>query len=656
MSKRNLFPFAAMVGQEQVKRALLIASVNPKVAGVLVSGAKGTGKSTMVRGLAEVVATGKMAELPLSVTEDMLFGSLDLTYALAQGTKRFSPGILAKAHGNILYVDDINLLRREFLNAILATAAQGVSIVEREGISERRVARYITIGTMNPEEGTLPPAVLDRFGLYAAAGGETTVAARVEIVRRVLAFEREPELFRQQYREMNENIRQQVSRAGKIIDNIEITQGMMSLAAQLSLQAHCAGHRAELFLLEAGKALAALAGREFLLPTDLEEAALFVLPHRMGREEQGPFERPGRFSEQQQEQEENRKESGEKEREEERQARGKFSNTAEPEADRVEPAGAVEPKEDREGEANRRQKEPVGPQCQESGYNGDVKDKTADIDITFPFLNLSLTLAPNRQVRRGSGKRNRTRSTQRRGRYVRAAFPCGPVTDLALDATLRAAAPYQKLRKKGKCRLTIQQEDLRQKVREQRSGNTFLFVVDASGSMGSYDRMRAVKGAIFAVLRDAYQKRDQVGLIAFRRQRAEVLLPVTRSVDLAQKCLRQLPTGGKTPLAEGLSKAFSLLKLMGKKEKELEPVLFLVTDGRANSTRTGNGDAVADALKIAGKIRTEGFYSVVIDTESNFVKLGIAQAVAHTMGSAYYSLQEISDEKIVRIVKNMPYQ
>lgn len=654
LSEWNLFPFAAIVGQEQVKRALLIALVNPKAGGVLVSGEKGTGKSTLVRGLMEVVPATRMVNLPLNATEDMLFGSLDLAYAVAQGKRRLSRGILAKAHGNILYVDDINLLRRELFNAILATAALGVNVVEREGISSRQESGYIIIGTMNPEEGTLPPPVLDRFGLYATVDREKTVAARVEIVRRVLAFERQPEFFRQQYREINQNIRQQVTQARKIIGNIEMTEGMMYLAAQLSAQARCAGHRAELFLLEAGKALAALAGREFLLPTDVEEAALYVLPHRMCH----AFDRTEHFGEQQQGQQENRKEDGEKDREEERQDRGKFSNTSEQEPDRVEhgqPAGEAEPQQETGGEAEQRQNEQIGGQQeQESVHNGEAEEQTADIDRTFPFLNLIIAMAQDRQVRRGSGKRSRTRSALRRGRYVRASLPTGPVTDLAFDATLRAAAPYQQLRKKGKCRLTIQQEDLRQKVREQRIGNTFLFVVDASGSMGSQDRMRAVKGAIFSMLQDAYQKRDQVGLIAFRRQTAEVLLPVTRSVDLAQKYLQQLPTGGKTPLAEGLAKAFSVLKSMGKKERELEPILVLVTDGRANSATAGSGDAVTAALKAAGKIRTAGFHSVVIDTESNFVRLGIAQAVARAMGSAYYSLQEISDEKIVRIVKNTP--
>ena len=226
------------------------------------------------------------------------------------------------------------------------------------------------------------------------------------------------------------------------------------------------------------------------------------------------------------------------------------------------------------------------------------------------------------------------------------------MTDLAFDATLRAAAPYQKFRARNKCAIAIEREDLRQKIREKRIGSTFLFVVDASGSMGARERMRAVKGAVCAMLQDAYQKRDQVGLIAFRRQTAEVLLPITRSVDLAQKCLRHLPTGGKTPLAEGLRAALNLLASRQQKEQEMKSVLVLVTDGRANTAAAG-GDGMADALKMAGKINLAGVHSVVIDTENDFVKLGLARAVAREMGSTYYSLRDLSENNIMHIVKNL---
>jgi len=240
----------------------------------------------------------------------------------------------------------------------------------------------------------------------------------------------------------------------------------------------------------------------------------------------------------------------------------------------------------------------------------------------------------------------------KQGRYVRAELPKAKVEDLAFDATIRAAAPYQRMREANGCALNIQKEDLRQKVREKRIGNTFLFAVDASGSMGARERMRAVKGAIFYMLQDAYQKRDRVGMVAFRRQKAEVLLPITRSVDLAQKCLAEMPTGGKTPLADGLATALLTLARLNKKDSELEPILVLVTDGRANAVE-GNEDPVASAIKMAEKIRKAKITSVVIDTENDFIKLGVAKKVAQAMGASYYSLNQLSKEQILRIVRNL---
>ncbi|HWQ61625.1 MAG TPA: AAA family ATPase, partial [Negativicutes bacterium] len=532
MTHRNVFPFAAVVGQEQVKRALLIALVNPKAGGVLVAGEKGAAKSTIVRGIAEIVAYTLIVELPLNATEDMLFGSLDIEYAVANGERRFSPGILARADGNVLYIDEINLLRRELLTAVLEVAASGVNVVEREGISYRHACRFSVIGTMNPEEGTLPPQILDRFGLYAAVEKEAAPEARAEIVRRTLAYERQPEELRRRYETESRELVRQVAEAKAKAAVIDVPEAMIMLAAQLCAQARCAGHRAEIYLLEAAKAVAALAGREYLLPSDVDEAAMFVLPHRMRREEQPPPEAEA-------EQPDGRQDEQTGDREDEQQHQ--------PEQQPEGQDGRQPPGEDPE----QRNDPPEGDREQPAD-GGAAEDKTAPIDKTFPQVGIDVALPQDRQARRGSGKRSLTRTSLKQGRYVRACQPAGAVTDLAFDATVRAAAPYQRVREKGPCQVSICQEDLRQKVREKRIGNVFLFVVDASGSMGARERMRAVKGAIFAILREAYQKRDQVGMIAFRRQSAEVLLPVTRSIDLAEKCLRDLPTGGKTPLAEGL--------------------------------------------------------------------------------------------------------
>lgn len=622
--RRMIFPFAAIVGQETVKRTLLIAVVNPKAGGVLVVGEKGTAKSTLVRSLAEITGEARLIELPLNATEDMVFGGLDMQYAIEQGKRRFLPGILARANNQLLYIDEVNLLRQEFLGTLLDAAATGVYRVEREGISCLQAAACTVIGTMNPEEGTLSPQMIDRFGLYAAVSRENKEADRVEIMRRILTYEARPAEFCRQYAAANEAVKQQVAVARSLLPAIAVPEAMILLAAQMCAKAHATGHRAELFLLEAARAIAALAGRTYLLPADLEEAACYVLPQRMRQEEQPlPPEPP----------EQN-----------------------EPEPPGEEPPEQPDNQPPPEPPTDQQEQEPpaeqtVPPDGQPESKGSD-QEKVADIDTTFPFIRMALALPQDRQERRGSGKRSLTRTDTKQGRYVRSGIPHGQVTDLAFDATLRAAAPYQKFRNTAQCAIAIEREDLRQKIREKRIGSTFLFVVDASGSMGARERMRAVKGAVCAMLQDAYQQRDQVGLIAFRRQTAEVLLPITRSVDLAQKCLRHLPTGGKTPLAEGLTAALKVLASRRQKDREMKPVLVLVTDGRANTTATG-GDGMADALKIAGKIHKTGVHSVVIDTESDFVKLGLARTVAREMGSAYYSLRELSEHNIMHIVKNL---
>ena len=628
MRKRRIYPLAAVVGQDGVKQALLMALTNPKVGGVLIAGEKGTAKSSMVRALAQVIPDRELIELPLNATEDMIFGNIDLEYAVAYGRKVLAPGILARANGQVLYVDEINLLRRELLTSLLNIADRGVNVVEREGISCRHEAKFILIGTMNPEEGILTAATLDRFGLFAAVGRENDPDARAEIVRRVLAYEKEPEIFDRQYEAGTRALIGRLRTAQELLGRIETGDVMIALAAQYCVRASLAGHRAGVFMIEAAKAIAALAGRDYLLPADMERAAFFVLPHRMQKEKQ------------------TERAAGNPEKQD-----GPAKNEAQSEPAQYQPdANSDSRKQDdspRDGSEGKVEETPDSPS------NIPDRDRLAAIDKNFSNAKLTVTWPPDRRLRQGSGKRSLTRTTLHRGRYVRSCRPQGKVTDVAFDATLRAAAPYQRLREKGNSCITIYSEDLRQKVREKRIGHTFLFVVDASGSMGARERMQSVKGAIFSMLQDAYEKRDQVGLIAFRRQTAEVLLPVTRSMNLARKCLQYLPTGGKTPLAEGLRMAFLVLESLRKRERELLPVLVLVTDGRANCSVTDSGDAVADALRAAGIIKRAGIPGVVIDTETEFVKLGVARRVARESGSAYYRLQELSGSRIINIVKNL---
>jgi len=648
MLTNAIYPFVAVVGQEQLKKALQIALVNQKAGGLLIGGEKGTAKSTLVRAAKEIIGTQKIVDLPLNATEDMLFGSIDIEYAVSKGERRFSPGILSRATGNILYIDEANLLRQELLTAVLDANSSGINQVERDGISFTHSVSYTVIGTMNPEEGVLPGHILDRFGMYVDAQSEKDVVIRTEIIRRSLACGSDIQSFRNSYFDETEKLAAKIALARSIVEEIEVSEAMMQLAAQMCAQAFCAGHRAEIYLLEAAKAIAALAERNYVLPKDVEEAAMFVLPHRMRKPPEQQQENP----EQQEEEQPDENEQQNQDENEDNDEDSEESPLAPPPLDDNEDDGDEEDNsDDDENQDDDKEKEEQTPDNDKNQLA--PEEQIADIDKNFKLPKMVLDLGKDRNVRRGSGKRSTTKTDLKQGRYVRAEMPKIKVEDLAFDATIRAAAPFQRLREDNGCALNIKSEDLRQKVREKRIGNTFLFAVDASGSMGARERMRAVKGAIFYMLQEAYQKRDRVGMVAFRRQKAELLLPITRSVDLAQKCLAEMPTGGKTPLADGLSTSLLTLGMLNKKDSELEPILILVTDGRANAIEENGGDPVECALKIAEKIRKAKITSVVIDTETDFIKLGVAKAVAKAMGATYYSLRSLSQEHILRIVRNL---
>ena len=584
-----------------------------------------------------------MLTLPLNVTEDMLFGSIDIEYAVSLGEKRFSPGLLARATDNILYIDEANLLRQELLTAVLDANSAGVNNVERDGISCSHAVRTTIIATMNPEEETLPPHILDRFGMYADVQALKDVQERVEVMQRALAYSRNILEFRRRYAEETQQLAAKLAAARELLPQVMASDAMLMLAAQLCAQAYCAGHRAELYLLEAARALAALGGRSYVLPKDIEEAAQFVLPHRMRK-------LPEQQSEEPEQQEDNQREDDSEQDEdnspEDEQDNDEDSQLPPPLDSGEDDKDAGESSEDEDDSRDGQQKE-------QDNSNFAPEEQLADIDKTFRLPKLLLDFGKDRNVRRGSGKRSVTKTDLKQGRYVRAEQPKGKVSDLAFDATIRAAAPYQRLREDNGCALNIKEEDLRQKVREKRIGNTFLFAVDASGSMGARERMRAVKGAIFYMLQEAYQKRDRVGMIAFRRDKADLLLPITRSVDLAQKRLAEMPTGGKTPLADGLALSLQTLALLNKRDSELEPILIVVTDGRANAVHEGEKEPVAAAINIAEKIAKAKITSVVIDTESDFIKLGIAKKLAAAMQANYYTLQRLSKENIIHIVRNL---
>ena len=633
--KRSGYPLAAVCGMEKAKDAVLLALVNPHAGGVLVSGEKGTGKSTMMRGARELFSA-PWVEIPVSVTEDRLFGSIDAEAAVKYGKRQLMPGLIDDADRGVVYLDDANLLRDDILSAILGIREAGGYQLERDGLSEHRDTNYTVLAVIAPESGTLPSSALDRFGLFVSVEAETDEDKRMEIVRRVTEFEKDGDAFREKWAKETDSLTQKIAAARALLPEVEVSDAMIRLTSVYTLKANVAGHRADIYLMETARAVAALAGRKYVLPKDLERAAEFVLPHRM---RELPPEQP---QEPQQ------------------------SETPEPKDAQQNPPP---PKQEDQDELFSMPDAPEPEETETEAHEGNQEDRKEDETMANPnagsndridAADMRVKLPPvwvepvkGKQKRKGSGKRSATRTDERQGRYVRAELPHSKSSDIAFDATLRAAAPYQKWRESNGCALVIKEEDLRTKVREKRTGNIFLFAVDASGSMGARERMKTVKGVILKILLEAYQKRDRVGMIAFRKNQAEVLLPVTKSVDFAQKKLAAMPTGGKTPLAKGLAKAEDLLDMLYRQDPLQDPVLILITDGHATLPLENGTDAVADAMTEAEHIGKRNLPIAVIDTENGFIKLGLAKKLAQKMDASYFKIDKLSEDSLLHIWRRM---
>ena len=620
MKNKYAYPFSAIVGQTLLKKALIINIVNPTVGGLLISGEKGTGKSTLVRGLGNLIHDMEVIELPLNITEDSLVGSIDIEKTVSDGKPVANRSVLMRANGNILYVDEVNLLNESIVNALLEVSQSGINSVEREGISLVHESNFILIGTMNPEEGGLRPQFLDRFGLYVEVTAENDVKDRKNIIKRRIEYEEDPTLFIKDWVIEDNNIWNKIEKARKALGTVKVSEDMMKLASEISMKANCSGHRAEIIMIEASKAIAVLNGRKNIIIEDLKEASELVIPHRMR-------DVPQDISVTEEDNDGKSKDDSDEERTGEQKHRDdsdKYDSLEE-----FEDSTQTDDIED---------------------YPNSYAENIDDIGNSFKIKDLNIK-SLDRRTRKGSGRRSIVRTSELQGRYVRYTIPKGKLKDIAFDATLRAAAPYQSIRDKKGLALSIKECDIREKIRERRTGSTILFVVDASGSMGANKRMEAVKGAIMSLLNDAYQKRDMVGMVAFRKDKAESVLSITRSVDLAYKMLKDLPTGGKTPLTQGLKRGYDILKASKKKDKNIIPVMVLVSDGKGNVSLSGE-DPLKEALSVSNEIALEGIQCIVIDTEQEYVKLNLAKDIAKAMNASYYRLEDLKADEILSVVKN----
>ncbi|MCZ4518559.1 magnesium chelatase subunit D family protein [Rhodococcus ruber] len=633
------YPFSAIVGQDQLRLSLILCAVHPGIGGVLVRGEKGTAKSTVVRALATLLPAvtdengsrpAKLVELPVGATEDRVVGSIDLEKVLRDGERAFQPGLLAAAHRGVLYVDEVNLLHDHLVDVLLDAAAMGRVHVERDGVSHSHPAQFVLVGTMNPEEGELRPQLLDRFGLAVDVTASRDVDVRMNVVRRRMNYERDPHAFAAQFRDDDIAVAEQILAARKILDDVELSDKELRRIAALCASFDVDGMRADLVLARTASAHAAWRGASEVAEEDVRVAAELALPHRRRRD---PFDEPGIDD----------KQLDDAMRDAAEQAEQQPDSDPDPDPTPDGGGGAPSP-EDADG-AERSESSPSSPDNETSGTpepqpSGAGKNKQAGA----PGAQFKARLLEVPGVGEGApGRRSRSRSSH--GRSVRPTIERG--TGLHLIGTLFAAAEQQVVRGRTSGRLKLEAADLRGAIKEGREGNLIVFIVDASGSMAARDRLSAVTGAVLSLLRDAYQRRDKVAVITVRGKEAETVLPPTSSVDVAVTRLRNMKTGGRSPLAQGFLTARDLVLRERVRDPLRRALVVALTDGRA----TGGTDPVGRARIAAARIAADKIASVVVDCEAGMVRLGLAADFAARLGGGYVALEDLSAEQVTAVVR-----